>query len=200
MWQTIGITVVTIGLTAGTASAQMLVQAIGGATRQAETKPVFAGAIGGKAGFVEFDAEVGHFDTITPKRTFAIAQQLSNSTIDADIPAWYGMGSIRFIGKTGGVKPFLSAGAGVARLHPILTSTTSTTTPTIVFGAGNDHDTTNFLVGGGGGLRFDAQRVLVDVGYRYMRIFKKFRSDSDFDNDEVLVNVNMFYVALGWRF
>ena len=66
--------------------AQVLVQAIGGMTKTAETKPVFAGAIGGKAGPVELGVEVGHFDTITPKSIFDATLAATGGKVDADMP------------------------------------------------------------------------------------------------------------------
>lgn len=201
MWQamkTLSVALIGLAVCAGSAQAQGVVQAIGGITNQAEQHPVFAIGVGGKAGVLEVDGEFGKFLNIVPKRSFDLARQLSGGTIEARLPAWYGMGSLRLIGAMGPVQPYLNGGLGLARLQPELSATNGSTTTVLVFGS--DQDENKFLMGGGGGLRFDAGRMAVDAGYKYIRIFEKYRSDTDFNNDDVLVNVHMFYVALGIKF
>lgn len=179
------------------AHAQGLIQAMGGITTTADENPFFAGVLGGKVGPIEIDGEFGRLTNIVPKRIADASLSLSGGEAKAELPAWYGMGSVRLIAPAGPVQPFVRVGAGAARLHPQFTATDPDVDAEIVFGEG---DTTKFLLGAGGGLRVEAGRVLIDGGYRYMRVFQKYRSDSDFNNDDVLVNVHTVYVALGVRF
>jgi hypothetical protein len=180
------------------ANAQVLVQVIGGMTKTAETKPVFAGAIGGKAGPVELGVEVGHFDTIAPKTIFDATLAASGGKVDADLPAWYGMGNLKFIAKSGAVQPFVQVGAGAARLHPMLDGSAPNVTLSSQFGESGD--TTKFLAAAGAGLRLKVQKVIVEGGYRFIRVFTNFEPNSNFKDDKVLVNAHMFYVSLGLHF
>ena len=178
--------------------AQMLVQAIGGMTKTAETKPVFAAAIGGKAGPVELGVEGGHFHNIAPKSIFDATQAATGGTVDADMPAWYGMGNIKLIAKRGAIQPFVQAGAGAARLHPELTANDPRVTLSSQFGVSGD--TTKFLAGAGAGLRVKAQKLILEGGYRYIRIFQEYHPTSNINGGKVMVNVNMFYVSAGLYF
>jgi hypothetical protein len=178
--------------------AQVLVQAIGGMTKTAETKPVFAGAVSGKAGPVELGVEVGHFDTIAPKTIFDATLAASGGKVDADLPAWYGMGNLKFIAKSGAIQPFVQVGAGAARLHPLLDGSAPNVTLSSQFGESGD--TTKFLAAAGAGLRIKVQKVLVEGGYRFIRVFTNFEPNSNFKDDKVLVNAHMFYVSLGLHF
>jgi opacity protein-like surface antigen len=177
----------------------VVLQGIGGVTKAAETKPFAGASIGGKVGVLELDAEAGKLFDILPKGVLDRANQLSPN-IKAELPAWYGLGQLRFIAKNGGVKPFVNVGAGAARLKPQLDATSGSNTVTTVFGSGNDTERTRFLVAAGGGLRFDSGRAVLDGGYRFMRIFQNYESDTNFDNDDILVSFHTFYVALGIRF
>jgi hypothetical protein len=178
--------------------AQVLVQAIGGMTKTAETKPVFAGAVSGKAGPVELGVEVGHFDTIAPKTIFDATLAASGGKVDADLPAWYGMGNLKFIAKSGAIQPFVQVGAGAARLHPMLDGSAPNITLSSQFGESGD--TTKFLAAAGAGLRIKVQKVLVEGGYRFVRVFTNFETNTNFGDDKVLVNAHMFYVSLGLHF
>lgn len=199
-WKAIAVTAVAVGMlgVARPVSAQGLIQAVGGATKTASQNPFFAGSIGGKAGIVEIDGEFGKMMNIVPKGLVDTTLTLSGGEVKAELPAWYGMGQMRFIASGSPVQPFLTVGAGLARLHPQFTATDPDVNVRLVFG--EDGDTTKFLLGAGGGLRVEAGKLLIDGGYRYMRVFQKYRSDTNFNNDDVLVNVHMFYAALGFRF
>jgi hypothetical protein len=200
LWKSMAVTAVAVGLlgVARPVQAQGVIQAVGGVTKTAEQNPVFAGMIGGKAGIIEIDGEFGKMMNIVPKRLLDTTLTLSGGEVKAELPAWYGLGQVRFIASGSPVQPFVTAGAGVARLHPQFTATDPDVNLRVVFG--EDGDTTKFLVGAGGGLRVEAGKVAIDGGYRYMRVFQKYRSDTDFNNDDVLVNVHMFYVSAGFRF
>jgi len=178
--------------------AQVLVQAIGGMTKTAETKPVFAGALSGKTGPVELGVEVGHFDTIAPKSIFDATLAATGGKVDADLPAWYGMGSLKLIAKSGAMQPFVQVGAGAARLHPMLDGSDPKVTVSSQFGESGD--TTKFLAAAGAGLRIKVQKVIVEGGYRFVRVFTNFEPNSNFKDDKVLVNAHMFYVSLGFHF
>lgn len=180
------------------ADAQVLVQAIGGMAKTAETKPVFAGAISGKTGPVELGVEVGHFDTIAPKSIFDATLAATGGKVDADLPAWYGMGNLKVIAKSGAVQPFVQVGAGAARLHPMLDGSDPKVTVSSQFGESGD--TTKFLAAAGAGLRIKVDKMLLEGGYRFVRIFTNFEPNSNFNDDKVLVNAHVFYVSLGMHF
>jgi hypothetical protein len=180
------------------ADAQVLVQAIGGMAKTAETKPVFAGAIGGKAGPVELGVEGGRFLNIAPKSIFDATLAATGGTVDADMPAWYGMGTIKLIAKSGAVQPFVQAGAGAARLHPEFDGSDPRVTLSSQFG--ETGDTTKFMAAAGAGLRLKVDKLLVEGGYRFVRVFTNFEPNSNFADDKVLVNAHMFYVSLGFHF
>ncbi len=200
-WKRIGVTMAAAGLMclARPAGAQMLIQGIGGVTSTADTHPVFAAAIGGKAGIVELDGEFGKMQNIVPKTIADTSFRVSGNEAKAELPAWYGMGSLRFIASNGVVKPFVSGGAGFARLHPQFSVSDTDLTVPVIFG--ENGDTTKFLLGGGGGIRVSAgPKVFAEGGYRFIRVFQKYRSDLNLNNDDVLVSVHMFYVSLGVKF
>jgi hypothetical protein len=179
------------------ADAQGLIQGMGGVTKTADQNPFFAGLIGGKVGPIEIDGEFGRLTNIVPKRIGDAAASVGGGEVKAELPAWYGMGSIRLIAPAGPVQPFVRVGAGAARLHPQFSASDPDLDTEVIFG---DGDTTKFLLGAGGGIRVEVSKVLIEGGYRYMRVFQKYRSDSDFNNDDVLVNVHMIYAGLGVRF
>jgi hypothetical protein len=177
--------------------AQVLVQGIGGITKTASQNPVWAGAIGGKAGPVEISAEGGKFMNIIPKTIFDSTKAATGGAVEAELPAWYGMGNLKLIAKSGVVQPFVQAGAGAARLHPQFT--TNDPRVTLITQFGDEGDTTKFMAGAGGGLRIVANKAILEGGYRFVRVFHNFESNTDLDDDEVLVNVHMFYVSLGFH-
>jgi opacity protein-like surface antigen len=178
--------------------AQILVQGIGGITKTASQNPVFAGAIGGKAGAVELNAEVGRFTNIIPKTIFDNTKTATGGAVEAQLPAWYGMGNLKLIAKSGAVQPFVQVGAGAARLHPQFSANDPAVSVLSQFDTSGD--STKFLAGAGAGVRFKAQTLLIDGGYRFVRVFQTYRSDTNLGNDDVLVNVHMFYVSLGFHF
>jgi len=178
--------------------AQMLVQAIGGMTKTAETKPVFAAAISGKAGPVELGVEGGRFTNIAPKAIFDATLAATGGKVDADMPAWYGMGSLKLIAKRGDVQPFVQVGAGAARLHPEFDGSDPRVTLSSQFGESGD--TTKFMAAAGAGVRLKFDKLLLEGGYRFVRVFTNFETNTNFGDDKVLVNAHMFYVSLGVHF
>ena len=91
----------------------------------------------------------------------------------------------------------MSAGAGIARLTPSVTVNTAGKVLTVF---GDDDPANKFLIGLGGGLRVTLGRAFIDGGYRYIRVFQHYQSDTNFNNDEVLVRVHDVHVGLGIRF
>jgi hypothetical protein len=193
----LGAAVAVIGI-AQPVGAQVLVQGIGGITKTASQNPVFAGAIGGKAGPVELNVEVGKFTNIIPKTIFDNTKAATAGAVEAELPAWYGMGNLKLIAKSGAVQPFVQVGAGAARLHPQFT--TNDPRVTLLAQFGDDGDATKFMAGAGGGLRIAVNKAIVEGGYRFVRVFHNFETDTNLGNDEVLVNVHMFYVSVGFHF
>jgi opacity protein-like surface antigen len=179
-------------------NAQVLVQGIGGITKTAGQDPFWAGAIGGKVGPVEIDGEFGRMTNIVPKTIFDSTKAASGGLVEAELPATYGMGNVRFIAKRGAIQPFVQGGAGFARLHPQFSASDPSVSVLSQFDTSGD--TTKFLAGAGAGVRVKVQKLLVDGGYRFVRVFQTYRSDTNLSNDDVLVNVHMFYVSIGFHF
>lgn len=179
------------------ASAQMTIIGFGGVTDAAATHPFGAGALAGRTGPIEISAEVGRFSNILPKGLAATASELSGGLVKAELPAWYGMGTLRLIASSGPVAPYVSAGAGVAHLTPRVTVGTAGSVQAVF---GDDDSSDKFMIGLGGGLRIGLGRAFIDGGYRYVRVFQEYRSDTNFNNDDVLVKVHVFQLGVGIRF
>lgn len=200
MWRTIGSAALMVTLSAGAASAQGMVQVVGGVTNQADQHPVLGAALAARGGALEIDVEGGRMFNIVPRETFDRARQVSVGNAEAKLPAWYGMTSLKVMVPAGPVTPFVTGGLGLARLEPQVEVTSGSTTATVVFGDNGDSNRNKFLLGGGGGVRLGTGRTTLDLGFKYIRIFENYRTDTNFENDDVRVNVRMFYAALGVRF
>jgi opacity protein-like surface antigen len=119
------------------------------------------------------------------------------------LPASFVLGTIKLISPAGGVKPFVSASYGVASVQPRVDVDIPSLPISDVFGVAVAKKETDPLVAFGAGLRITAapeDRVHIDVGYRYIRIFSDFRFDTDLENDRVLTNAHTVYAGLGVRF
>ena len=188
---------VVMAASARVATAQTTIIGFGGVTEAAARHPFGGGALGAKAGPVELSVEIGKFSNIVPKRIAASASEWSGGLVKAELPAWYGLGSLRLIASSGVIAPYVSAGAGIARLTPSVTVNTAGKVLTVF---GDDDPANKFLIGLGGGLRVTLGRAFIDGGYRYIRVFQHYQSDTNFNNDEVLVRVHDVHVGLGIRF
>ncbi len=199
-WKRIAVCAAAVALmsVARPVQAQSVIQAVAGVTKTAAQHPVFAGTIGRQMGIFEIDGEFGKMQNIVPKTIADTSFRVSGNESTAELPAWYGMGLVRLIAPSGLVRPFAAAGLGLARLHPQFSAPDSDLNVPLIFG--ENGDTTKFLLGAGAGLRVSSGRLALDGGYRFVRVFQTYRSDRNLNNDDVLVNVHMFYVALGVKF
>jgi hypothetical protein len=193
---------------ASSASAQVHLQINGGATRASRTDSFVSGELGGRLKFLEIDLEAGRMNDVLPKGIIAELDQLQRARglavqLRPSLPASYVLGSIKLISPAGGLKPFVSAGYGIARVEPRVDVNVPSLPIADVFGIAVAKKENDPMVTFGAGLRITAapdDRVHVDVGYRYVRIFSDFRFDTDLGNDRVLTNAHSVYAGLGVRF
>lgn len=186
------------------ASAQSAhLQLLGGVTNAAGQAPFFGGGLGVRFGFLEIDVEAGRFQDVLAKGVLDALNQLQESkglAVQgiASVPANYAFGSVRVIPGGAGIRPFVSAGFGAARMEPRIDVVVDGISFGDVFGLTSFEAVTKPMAVAGAGLRIEVGRVHVEGGYRYIAIFSDFRSN--FSNSRVLTNVNAFYGALGVKF
>lgn len=193
---------------ASSAAAQVHLQLNGGATRAARTDSFVSGELGARLKFVEIDVEAGRMNDVLPDGIIAELDRLQRARglavqLRPSLPASYVLGSIKLISPAGGVKPFVSAGYGMARVEPRVDVNVPSLPIADVFGIAVAKKENDPMVTFGAGLRITAapdERVHVDIGYRYVRIFSDFRFDTDLENDRVLTNAHTVYAGVGVRF
>ncbi len=100
----------------------------------------------------------------------------------------------------GARRPFVTLGAGLARLEPRLEVTVEGVSLGDIFGLARLDPVTAGMLAAGAGPRLEAGRVFVEAAYRYHGIYADFRPQLDFVRDKVLVSVNSGYVGLGFGF
>lgn len=193
-----------IGLMVPTpADAQAHLQLLGGVTNAADRAPFFAGGIGVRISFIEFDVEAGRFQDVLAKGVLDALNQLQESKGlpvqgIAKVPATYAFGSLRIIPGGAGIRPFVSGGFGYARLEPRIDVVVDGISFGDVFGLTSFDPVTKPMAVASAGLRLETGRVHVEGGYRYIAIFSDFKSN--FSNTSVMTSVNAFYGALGVKF
>src|SRR4051812_28851220 len=112
--------------------------------------------------------EAGRLGNVLPPLSTAI---VSLSSYDVRAPAFYGEGGVRaFASPHSSVNPYVEATAGYAHLtlHIAGLSTTENDLLALGFAATSR---TSPLAGLGGGVMFHTGRLMLDVGYRYKKIF-----------------------------
>jgi len=117
----------------------------------------------------------------------------------ASVPATYALGSLRIIPGAGPIRPFISAGFGVARLSPRINVVVEGISFGDVFGLTSFESKTEPMAAFGAGLRLDGGAIHVEGGYRYLVIFNDFRT-LNFSTGSLLTRVNSVYGAVGVRF
>ena len=113
---------------------------------------------------------------------------------DARVPAWYGLGGVRFAGPSARrLSTYLEGGLGSVRLDPQVHLTIDgdrlDDEAAAITGLGENRQQLEFLTGAGAGVAFDVKRIRIESGYRYMRIF-----------GDAKANVNRVHVSGGWTF
>ena len=190
-------------VTAGTASAQVSLRVLGGVTTAAGESPFVAGSLGGRLAWIEIDVEGGRMFDILPEGLLDRLNDLQRQQglpvqAIAKLPATYALGNLRFISPAGPVQPFVSAGAGFARLEPRFDVVVAGISLGDVFGLTSGGTQTEPLATAGAGLRIDVGRGYLDLGYRYLVIFSDFGLESGLRVGRT--HVNSVYGALGISF
>lgn len=160
-------------------SAQVSARLTGGLTNAAQNQPFFGGGVAIRLGVVEIEAEAGRMVDVLPG---GVLDRLNALQMDRDLPVRaiaqlpvkYAMGSLRLVSSAGPLQPFIAVGGGVARIEPRFTIVVEGISLGDVFGLTSQGSVTEPLVTAGAGLRFDVERVTVDVGYRYLAIMTNF--------------------------
>jgi opacity protein-like surface antigen len=189
---------------AAPARGQVHVQLLGGMTRAADESMFLAGDIGARVGVVGFDLEVGRMTDILPSGLLDRLNEIQEEQdlpirASASLPATYVLASGRLLVPAGPVQPFITAGVGVARVEPRLEITVGGISLGDVFGLTTLDPKTAAMGVVGGGLRIDAGRTLVDLGYRYQRVFTGFLPLPDV-LDDVDTSINTVYAGVGVQF
>ena len=176
---------------------------LAGITFASETSSVFAGQAGGRVARQLFVfGEFGRMQNVLPEEAqddldaaaeFLESQLGTTVELDVKVPAIYGLGGIRW-SPDDRIAPFLEVGAGFARLNiDVKAEIAGIDVSDEVEDQldTEDLEVTEFLLAFGGGLNARlSERIRLDVGYRYNRVF----------TDDPTVNVNMVYAALKFWF
>ena len=176
---------------------------VAGITFASETSSVVAAQAGGRVARQLFVfGEFGRMQNVLPEEAqddldaaaeFLETQLGTTVNLDVRVPAIYGLAGIRW-SPDDRIAPFLEAGAGFARLSLDLRAEVAGIDITDEVEdqlESDDLEVTEFLLALGGGLNARlTDRVRLDVGYRYNRVF----------TDDPTVEVNMVYAALKFWF
>lgn len=112
--------------------------------------------------------EVGRISDVLPS---TVTSLIAFTPIDLRVSAFYGEAGVRFLPSSATrVSPYLEASAGVARLRTGFSGAGSTIDP-FARAALRFFDATEPLAAVGGGVLFRGGPLVVDVGYRYKKIF-----------------------------
>ena len=178
---------------------------LGGITFGTEPSSVFAGQGGVRIAtqLVVF-GEVGRMQNVLPDdvqdqidefvRTFE-AETGVDALLEAKVPAFYGMGGIRW-SPDAPVAPFVEGAMGFANLSVDLHAEIdgvdiSDQADDILQDEEDSLDATKFLLAFGGGLNARvAEQVRLDIGYRYTRIF----------TEDPVVNTSAIFAAVKFWF
>jgi opacity protein-like surface antigen len=178
-----------------------------GVTFGSETGGAFGVTVGSGSPRIQGIGEVGYFTNVTPKSlqedadVIALLASSPGALVGVDItaPAFYALGGIRaVVPTTGRAKPYVQGGAGVARVKATLDFTLNgTNVNSLLIAEGVltrddlEQSSTEALISFGGGVQVAVGgRGLVDVGYRYYRIF----------TDDPGINVNRIFGGFGVTF
>lgn len=185
------------------------VQGVGGLTFGSGGAPLLGGAVGlNVTPSVQVTFEVGRMWNIVPESLEIAAARAARSTeqliliitgrsaaiaFDAELPSEYGMGGVRYRAPMRGrIGPYLSGHAGLARVQSDVRFTLDGTdiTQSIVGVREVDVAERALIWGGGVGVTsILSKRLVLDVGYRFLRI-----------ETTAPLNVNRAYAGLGVTF
>jgi opacity protein-like surface antigen len=185
------------------AQAQLIGQALGGMTSAADRQIFLGGSLGVRAGFVQFDVEVGRMRDVLPEGVLSAVRDFQEENdfpvdIIPRLTNTYVVGNVRLISPAGPVRPFVGAGAGLAHLEPKFEVTTAGINLGDVFGEFVD-PVNKPMFQFGGGLSFDlGERSSLELGYRYVIV------DTEYTPLDLItgfrVRAHVFYAGFGARF
>jgi opacity protein-like surface antigen len=161
------------------------VHGLGGVTFGTETGPVFGGGGGFNFGqSLQLFGEFGRMGNVLPTQMQEDLDEFTDLlsdetgltvTIDAKVPAIYGMGGLRYTIPTGGrVRPYVEAAVGFARLSLDIEAEVGgiDLSELIEDEVGLDETATETLLVLGGGINIAVNDTLgLDFGYRWNGIF-----------------------------
>lgn len=184
--------------TAAPALAQAgVLEGMAGVTDTNDKNMFYAGAIGGRVGWIEITGEFGRMNNILPKKVHD-ALVVIDPTVDARVRANYGLVNLRFVPDAGVVRPFIGGSVGAAQLRPTITPASLGGIAATLYPTDNR---TKFVLAANAGLEFGiAKAAVIDLGYRYFRIYSDYHLNTTSSDDRVLTNVNCFYGLVGVRF
>jgi opacity protein-like surface antigen len=175
------------------------VRGLGGVTfGSAETASIVGGGVGVNVGDdFQIVGEFGRIHNVLPNdlneelEDFADLLTLLSGVpvnLDAKVPAIYGLGGVRYNVPTGSrIRPFVEAQVGFAHISLDIEAEVLGVDISDEVEEEADLDATEFLLGLGGGIGIGlSERLGIDVGYRYGRIF----------TDDPAINTNAIYAAL----
>ena len=160
----------------------------GGATLTEVNAPVFGGSVGvNLTPDIQITGDFGRMQDVFANFTREdlgilegdmLTEEGVNLTTKIKMPTTYAIGGVRFLLPTSNpIRPYLTAGGGVAHLHPKLNFVADGLDITSLLMQEPDFNTsfkaeTRPMVTGGAGVTFAVARHLtVDLGYKYSRIF-----------------------------
>ena len=139
--------------------------------------------------------EAGRMTNVAPSLLYSALEDFT--PFDVGVSAWYGEGGVRFIGSSHrAIRPYAEATVGFARLKSGIDGFGAA--DPIVAAALGFLDSTEPLLGVGGGVIVQGGPVFLDLGYRYKKIMagdslQSFATGDDF-------HVNQVRIGAGIRF
>lgn len=174
------------------------VEGFGGATfGTSDSAPTFGGGIAVPLG--DNLQLLGEGGRLTDLKASLLDTALAVTPLDIGMTAWYAEGGLRVIGsRHSAIRPYVEATAGVARLRPSvgLDGWAGAITNTGLAYLSQ----TEPLVGAGGGVIVQSGPLLVDLGYRYKKIFAGDGIASAFSLGASGFDVNQVRFGVGIRF
>jgi hypothetical protein len=160
-----------------------------GVTFQSETAVFFGGEVGvNVAPAVQVYGVFGRMQDVLPSDLQdAIDAFAGDVTVDASIPAFFGLGGVRVIAPSGAIRPYALGGIGFARLNAKVEVLGLDITDAL-FDDG-ELSSTELMFEVGGGVMIPLGAAYIDAGYRFGRIAT-----------EESIDVSRVYGGLGVRF
>jgi opacity protein-like surface antigen len=188
-------------VSAGAAEAQTrggTIQGFGGTTLgTTATAPTFGGSVA--IPLSDNLQIVGEAGRLTDIKAAPLDTALDFADLDVGMSAWYVEGGLRLIaGRHAGIRPYVEATAGVARLKPSVgvDGWLGAVTNTGLSFLGS----TEPVVGAGGGVVIGAGPLALDLGYRYKRILANGALSTAFSLGNGGYDVNQVRIGVGVRF